>query len=122
MKAYSIDLRERILKDCDGGMTTRAVARKYAVSESWIRRLKQVRRETGRVAPAGHRGGPTPGWVTYGEAIRDAVRQAPDATLAEYRERFALALSRSALARALTVLGLPRKKSRSGQASKTART
>ena len=122
MKPYSTDLRERILKDCDGGMKTRAVARKYAVSESWVRRLKQVRRETGRVIPLGHRGGPTPGWVTYAEAIRDAVRRAPDATLAEYRARFALPLSRSALARALIVLGLSRKKSRSGRPSRTDRT
>ena len=59
MKPYSADLRERIFKDCDGGMKTRAVARKYAVSESWVRRLKQVRRETGRVTPLGHRGGPS---------------------------------------------------------------
>ena len=47
MKSYSIDLRSRILEDCDAGMTTRVVATKYRVSESWVRRLKQRRRETG---------------------------------------------------------------------------
>jgi transposase len=51
MKSYSMDLRERILRDCDGGLETRVVATKYAVSESWVRRLKQRRRETGEVAP-----------------------------------------------------------------------
>jgi transposase len=122
MRAYSADLRERVLADCDGGVGTRAVAAKYRVSESWVRRLKQTRRETGRIAPAAQRRGPTPGWVAHADAIRAAVAAAPDATLAEYREQFALPLSRSALARALVALGLSRKKSRSGRPSRTART
>jgi transposase len=122
MKPYSIDLRERILKDCDGEMKTRAVARKYAVSESWVRRLKQVRRESGRVTPAPRRHGPTPAWAAYAEAIREAVRRDPDATLAEYCQRYALPLSVPTLARALIALGLPRKKSRSGRPSRTGRT
>ena len=122
MRAYSADLRERVLADCDGGLGTRAVAAKYRVSESWVRRLKQARRETGRIAPADQRRGPTPGWVTHADAIRAAVAADPDATLAEYRQRFALPLSRSALARALAALGLSRKKSRSGRPSRTART
>lgn len=122
MRAYSADLRERVLADCDGGVGTRAVAVKYRVSESWVRRLKQVRRQTGRTTPAVQRRGPTPGWVAHANAIRAAVAADPDATLAEYRQRFALPVSRSALARALVALGLSRKKSRSGRASRTART
>jgi transposase len=122
MRAYSADLRERVLADCDAGSGTRAVATKYRVSESWVRRLKQVRRQTGRTTPADQRRGPTPGWVAHADAIRAAVAADPDATLAEYRQRFALPLSRSALARALAALGLSRKKSRSGPASRTART
>lgn len=122
MKAYSTDLRERVLQDCDTGIGTRAVARKYRVSESWVRRVKQTRRETGRVAPAAQAHGPAATWPAHAEAIREAVRQAPDATLDEYRARFALPLSRSALARAFAALGLSRKKSRSGPPSRTART
>jgi transposase len=122
MRAYSMDLRERVLADCDAGVRTRAVAAKYTVSESWVRRLKQTRRDGGRVAPLPHAGGRTPGWVAHADAIRAAVAAAPDATLAEFRRRFALPLSRSALARALLALGLPRKKSRSGRPSRTART
>jgi transposase len=122
MRAYSADLRERVLADCDGGMGTRAVARKYRVSESWVRRLKQTRRQTGRVTPAAQRHGPAPGWVAHADRIRAAVAAAPDATLDEYRARFALPLSRSALARALAALGLSRKKSRSGRPSRTAPT
>jgi transposase len=122
MRAYSMDLRVRVLKDLDAGMKTAAVAAKYSVSPAWVRRLKQRRNATGQIGPTPQKRGVTPGWVTYAQAIREAVRQAPDATLAEYRQRFRIALSKSALARALIVLGLSRKKSRSGPASRTGRT
>jgi transposase len=122
VKAYSMDLRQRVLKDCDGGLGTKAVADKYAVSESWVRRLKQRRRESGQVAPIAQRHGPRPGWEPHADRIRAAVREAPDLTLGEYRTRFALPVSVSALARALAALRLSRKKSRSGPASRTART
>ena len=51
MRAYSIDLRERVLLDSDAGMKAGDVAAKYRVSGSWVRLLKQRRRETGEVAP-----------------------------------------------------------------------
>jgi hypothetical protein len=31
-KPYSLDLRERVLKDCDSGMSSEDAARKYSVS------------------------------------------------------------------------------------------
>jgi transposase len=120
-RAYSMDLRVRVLADLDGGLKTRAVAAKYTVSESWVRRLKQTRREVGRVGPAPRRL-PAPGWVAHADAIRAAVAAAPDATLREHRERLGLRLSVPTLARALIALGLSRKKSRSGRPSRTART
>jgi transposase len=122
MKAYSDDLRGRVLAACDAGAKTKAVAERFAVSASWVRRVKQVRRESGRATAAPHAGGRAPAWVTHAEAIRQAVRDDPDATLDEYRARHALPVSRAALDRALAALGLPRKKSRCGRASGTART
>jgi len=122
MKAYSMDLRERVLTDCDDGMKTSAVARKYSVSPAWVRRLKQRRRLTKQVAPIRQRHGPKPGWEPHAEKIRAAVREAPDLTLREYIQRYALPVSKSALARGLAALGLSRKKSRSGPPSKSART
>jgi transposase len=122
MKAYSMDLRERVLAACDAGRGTTAVAATFSVSASWVRRLKQRRRQHGQVAPRPQRHGPVPGWQTHAELIRAAVAAHPDATLREYRERHGLPLSRSALARALAALGLSRKKSRSGPASRTAPT
>ena len=49
MRAYSMDLRERVLLDNDAGMKAADVAAKYRVSGSWVRLLKQRRRETGEV-------------------------------------------------------------------------
>ena len=55
MQAYSMDLRERALLDSDAGMKAADVAVKYRVSGSWVRLLKQRRRE--RVAPRVQRHG-----------------------------------------------------------------
>jgi transposase len=100
-------------------MKTKQVATKYRVSTAWVRRLKQRRAATGEIAPRKQRHGPLPASVKYADAILEAVRQAPDATLDEYRRRFNLPISRAALARALVVLGISRKKSRSGRVSRT---
>ena len=122
MKTYSMDLRVRVLKDVDAGLSTSAVAAKYSVSTAWVRRLKQRRAATGRIGPTPQRRGSVPAAVTYAEQIRDAVRQAPDATLDDYRKRLNWPLSRSTLANALITLGLTRKKSRPRRASRIVRT
>jgi transposase len=119
MKAYSLDLRERVLNDLDAGMKTSQVATKYSVSPAWVRRLKQRRAATGQIVPKQQRHGRVSSAVKYADAIREAVRQAPDATLDEYRRKFNLPMSRAALARAFIVLGISRKKSRSGRVSRT---
>jgi transposase len=118
MKAYSMDLRTRVLQDLDAGTTTSVVAQKFSVSCSWVRRLKQRRAATGEVAPRQQRHGKAADWIAYSDAIRAAVAQVPDATLDEYRERFHLPMSRATLSRALIALGLTRKKSRSGRVNR----
>ena len=50
MRAYSMDLRERLLRDSDAGMKASAVAVTYHVSAAWVRRLTHRRRATGEVA------------------------------------------------------------------------
>ena len=40
-QAYSMDLRERVLKDSDAGMRSEAVAAKYSVSASWVYDLRK---------------------------------------------------------------------------------
>lgn len=110
MKSYSLDLRERVLADCDAGMPTDQVAAKYRVSPSWVRRLKQRRRETGSIAPKVQRHGPPPKWVEHAEAIAEAVRQAPDHSVEELRRRLRLPLSHATTWRAIRALGFTLKK------------
>jgi transposase len=110
LHAYSRDLRQRVLADCDRGLSTRAAATKYSVSESWVRRLKQRRRETGELAPREPAAGPKPSWQAYADRLREAIRQTPDATLEELRGRLQLTVALSTLWRAIAALGLSVKK------------
>ena len=99
MKPYSMDLRERVLAACDGGMGTAEVAETFAVSPAWVRRLKQRRRETGEVAPRTARPGPAPVLAADADRLRQVVRANPDRTAAV------------TVWRALRRLGLTHKKS-----------
>ena len=122
MKPYSMDLRERVLADCDAKLSTKAVAVKYSVSESWVRRLKQRRRETGRVAPRPR--GPNRHTKLGGRAdeLRRLVAAQPDATLAELQARLPVRVSLGTLWAALHALKLRFKKKSGGRPSRTART
>jgi transposase len=122
MKPYSIDLRERVLKDCDAGLGTRAVARKYAVSESWVRKLKQQRRQTGSIEPRAATPGPKPTLDPHAERLQELVRAAPGLSAQEYRDRLGVAAAPVTVWRALRRLGLTHKKSACGRPSRTART
>src|SRR5262249_10154294 len=119
MHAYSLDLRQRVLADCDRGLTTRVVATTYSVSESWVRRLKQRRREDGAIAPRTPAPGPKPSWDAYGERLRQAIAATPDATLKELRQHLGLTVALSTLWRAVAALGLSVKKKSPGPRSKT---
>ena len=119
MKAYSMDLRQRVLADCDKGMKTDDVAHKYTVSPAWVRRLLQRRRQTGETAPRAQRHGPVPLSQTHAAQIRQAVAERPDATLAELRQKLGLAVALSTLWAAVAALGLSLKKKSLGQQSRT---
>jgi transposase len=121
MRAYSVDLRERILQDCDAGMTTRLVALKYRVSESWVRRLKQRRRETGEVAPRQLGRRKPAAWLEYADELRASVEQQPDITLRELQAKLGRQVSIQTLSRALRALQLTFKKKSSARRSRIGR-
>jgi transposase len=116
--AYSMDLRVRVLEDCDLGMRTREVAKKYRVSPAWIRRLKQRRRESGEIEPRppGHRPSTS---AAHAEAIRDLIRSRPDLTLADIKAELNLAQSLTTIWRVIRALGLTLKKKSSAHPSRT---
>mgnify|MGYP003338957341 CR=1 FL=1 len=47
MEAYSKEFRGEVLAACDAQEGTRVIAVRFQVSESWVRRIQQQRRETG---------------------------------------------------------------------------
>ena len=119
MQAYSMDLRRRVLSDCDAGLPTKPVAEKYGVSRTWVRSLKQRRRETGEIAPRVG-GGRKP--KIDRPRLTELVQQQPDATLAELRTRLGIQCSLSAIWMALDGLRITFKKKRCGPPSRTAPT
>lgn len=127
MKAYSMDLRKRVLRMCDAGHGTMEVARIFGVSPAWVRRLKQRRRENGSFTPRPRGGdrvsklaGPTLA------QLQGFLQEQPDATLTQLQDRCVreLQVSCSVMAvwRALKKLRLSLKKSRCGRRSRTGRT
>ncbi len=120
MQAYSLDLRQRVLKDCDAGLKTKAVAEKYGVSRTWVRTLKQRRRETGEIAARQPRAGRKPKIDRV--RLAELVVQDADATLAELRERLGVPCALSAIWKALAALKITFKKKRCGRRNKTGRT
>jgi transposase len=110
MNAYSLDLRQRVLKDADGGLSTRQVATKYEVSESWVRRLKQRRRECGEIVPRSSQNRRQAKWLAVAEQLQALVEQKADITLRELRDAIGGTLSIPTLGRALRQLQMTFKK------------
>jgi transposase len=121
MQPYSLDLRQRVLADCDAGLTTQAVADKYHVSTAWVRRLKQRRRQTGEVGPRQGRPGPRPALAEYRARLAALARARPDLSAAEYRDLLGVGVAAVTLWRALRRLGVTFKKSAAGRRAGPAR-
>jgi transposase len=112
MTAYSQDLRQRILDTVQRGEgSLRQIARRFLVSISFVTRLLRTHRSTGSLEPKPHGGG-NPAVLSPEdlERLREVIRQQPDATLEECRQRLGVACSLMTISRALSQLGLPRKK------------
>ena len=107
MRAYSMDLRERALLDSDAGMKAADVAAKYRVSGSWVRLLKQRRRDTGEVAPRGQRQGRRGMLEPHLHTLAALIAAHPDRTLAELQDALATPASVPTVWRAVRALGLP---------------
>jgi len=111
MEAYSIDLRVRVLADSDAGMGTKALAERYRVSESWVRKLKKQRRDTGHVGPRQQRVSHATKLDGHQDQLRKLVEEKPDATLRELCDELPVKVSVASMSRALVRLKLTFKKS-----------
>ena len=127
MEPYSPDLRRRVLAAWDAGVETlEEVAERFGVSVSFVTKLLGRWRDTGSLAAKPHAGGFASA-VDEGalDALASLVREQPDATLAELRDRLAarcgVSVSVPVVCRAVAALTLPRKKSRCTRPSGTPR-
>ena len=90
MKAYSLDLREKIVAaHLDNHNSIRTVANIFAVSKSLVQKLVKQQRLDGNLQPK-QPGKPRASYLTNAEAeLRELVAEHPDATLVELCEFFA---------------------------------
>ena len=115
MRAYSMDLRVRVLADGEAGLSTSEVAAKQRVSESWVKRFKQRRREMGEIGPrpSGHR---SPQKLAgQEERLRADVEVKSEAILEKRRRALGLAVGLSPLWQMRREPGLTLKKSPAGR-------
>ena len=109
MKAYSKEFRGQVLLACDKGRSTREVATYFEVSESWVRRIKQDRRELNKTAPLVTRQR-VPQWAAFTDQIKVLIQRKPDLTLEELKRELGTSLSVPTLCIALQRLRLTVKK------------
>jgi transposase len=120
MKAYPLDLRQRVLTAAlRGDSTIPQVAELFGVSTAFVNKMLRLHRAGSDLAPRPHGGGHVPRLgARHRQLLRAAVAANNDATLGELREHLArrarIEVSEATLSRALKALGLPRKKKHEG--------
>jgi transposase len=114
-RAYSLDLRERLLQARDAGLAPVEIERLLGISRRTQRRWVQQRRSTGELAPRHGSGRPPKIAPAALPALEAQVLAAPDATLAEHCARWeattGVAVATVTMSRYLRRLRLSLKKS-----------
>lgn len=110
--AYSMDLRTRVLRDSDAGLTSKDLAERYHVSRAWVDALKQRRRETGKCAPLKQTKWRTPLLAGQEEDLKTLIREQPDRTLTELQAALGTTASLATIWRAVDRLDFTVKKNR----------
>lgn len=112
-RAYSEDLRIRVVRAVEAGSSRRSVAFKYAVSISFVIKLVQRWRASGTVAPRGTGGRKVHALERHAALVDRLLTEKRDITLEEMRVALATAgvvIGRSSIDRYLKARGLTRKK------------
>jgi len=116
MKAYSVDLRERVVAAYKtGNYTIAEVAALFAVGKTFVNDMLRLQRETQSLLPKAHAGGAKAVLEeTHKQSLQAHLVRQPDATLAELQQQLLttdhLQVSPATLCRTLQELQLTRKK------------
>lgn len=125
-KYYSLDLRERIFAEVDGGSTRRSTAVVFGVSPSSVVRLVQRQHSTGSLAPE-PQGRPQGSGklAAHVEFLVAEVKARPDVTMPELAARLeaetGITAHPSSLSRVLCAAGFTFKKNAAGHGERTLR-
>lgn len=109
-RAYSMDLRMRVLQDSDAGIPSKELAARYHVSRAWVDALKQRRRETGDAGPRKQTKFRARVLADQASHLAALVAARPDATLVELREALKTSAGLATIWRELDRLQLTVKK------------
>ena len=82
MEPYSAEFRGEVLAACDTNEEKRLIALRFNVSDSWVRRIQQQRRETGQVAPK-NAAPRQPKWHAWADWLVAKIAAQPDIYLRE---------------------------------------
>lgn len=116
MKAYSVDLREKVLRAVDQGHARQEIVKLLGVSPATIRRYLKQRRETGSVAPKARPGrtprklGPLQADLVVQLQAHDDVRLEDHCQL--WEQSHGVKVSTATMSRAIKRVGWTRKKRR----------
>ncbi len=123
MRAYSTDLRERMVQAVAAGQPQTVVARTFGVGVATLRRYVTQQRTTGALTPKRHPGPALRIGPLDQPALRAQVKATPDATLVEHcaawEPTHRVRVSPPTMGRALRRLGWPLNKRPLPRASKT---
>ena len=111
-RAYSMDLRERVIQDADLGVASKDLAARYRVSLAWVNALKQRQRETGSMAPRVQTKFRSRVLAGHLDRLQAIVTAQPDRTLGEVQAALQTTASLTTIWRELGTLGLTLKKNR----------
>ena len=114
MKAYSQDLRQRVLRAIDQGKKQAEVAEMFAISTATIKRYLKARRERGHVLPQPIPGRPSIKGAALRAGLLDQLEANPDATREQHCQmweaRTGTKVSPASISRARMALEWTRKK------------
>lgn len=121
MKAYSRDLRERVVRAVDEGYPRAEIVKMLGISLATIKRYLKQQREQGHVRPKAIPGRRPLKRQPLEAGLESQLQAYPDATLEQHcqiwEQTHGQSVSRWTMSRAIKELGWTRKKSRWQQAS-----
>ena len=121
MRAYFLDLRQRVMKAYDEGKwTVGQIAERFKVGEWWVHKLKRQRQRGGGIAPRKGKVGKPPSFrVEEINRLQRYVDQHPDATLEQIHEKIGATCTMVTIHNTLKRLGYRYKKNAAGQRTRS---